>query len=405
MCVQIVWVAKNGLRGVEIISRLVASWRGAAAAQQIKYSDTGAVPEFLIEVPALPDEITGGAAGTVDEKMCQQPSLLRWELVLASMFKGDTEAHARVLAAFSAENARNIVQMSWPAGWNSSTPTEHDYIAKPHRHNSALGDAWRTGITRLDAAIAEALAVRTGTSIKRVDTTATPAVNPALDVVAAKGSVAWLYAELRDVDITADINKPKVADACASRALSLLNADTQLALLWACEAQEYDAGNETAKWCEAQAHDSCSTRLGRAIRLYSELSTGDYAGHARALLDAKGEESIEQRFRKQRLSVSKNNCPLIGKNSHLEDVPGWGEKFCENMPNKGKTRIQDALSYAVASPKKGKRNDNLQDAWDVVDDGPTQSGAHLGLLAYTLNNCRAPSKKIVSCTATGPGQG
>ena len=59
----------------------MASWRGAAAAQQIKYSDTGAVPEFLIEVPALPDEITGGAAGTVDEKMCQQPSLLRWELV------------------------------------------------------------------------------------------------------------------------------------------------------------------------------------------------------------------------------------------------------------------------------------------------------------------------------------
>ena len=34
------------------------------AAAGIKYSDTGAVPECLIEVPALPDEITGGAAGT-----------------------------------------------------------------------------------------------------------------------------------------------------------------------------------------------------------------------------------------------------------------------------------------------------------------------------------------------------
>ena len=37
----------------------MASWRGAAAAQQIKYLDTGAVLEGLIELPALPDEITG----------------------------------------------------------------------------------------------------------------------------------------------------------------------------------------------------------------------------------------------------------------------------------------------------------------------------------------------------------
>ena len=59
----------------------MASLCRSAAAAGIKYSDTGAVPECLIEVPALPDEITGGAVGTADEKMCQQPSLLRWELV------------------------------------------------------------------------------------------------------------------------------------------------------------------------------------------------------------------------------------------------------------------------------------------------------------------------------------
>ena len=39
--VQIMWVAKNGLRGVEIISRLVASLRRSAAAAGIKYLDTG----------------------------------------------------------------------------------------------------------------------------------------------------------------------------------------------------------------------------------------------------------------------------------------------------------------------------------------------------------------------------
>ena len=47
----------------------MASLCRSAAAAGIKYSDTGAVPEGLIELLALPDEITGGAAGTADEKV------------------------------------------------------------------------------------------------------------------------------------------------------------------------------------------------------------------------------------------------------------------------------------------------------------------------------------------------
>ena len=63
VCTNCVGGEKRGCE-VEIISRLVASLCRSAAAAGIKYSDTGAVPECLIEVPALPNEITGGAAGT-----------------------------------------------------------------------------------------------------------------------------------------------------------------------------------------------------------------------------------------------------------------------------------------------------------------------------------------------------
>ena len=53
---------------------MASLYRNAATAG-IKYLDTGGVPEALIELLALPNEITGGAAGTADEKMCQQLSL------------------------------------------------------------------------------------------------------------------------------------------------------------------------------------------------------------------------------------------------------------------------------------------------------------------------------------------
>ncbi len=60
LCVQIVWLAKNGLRGGLNNIAFVASLRINVVAAQIKYSDTGLLPEALIELPALPDEITGG---------------------------------------------------------------------------------------------------------------------------------------------------------------------------------------------------------------------------------------------------------------------------------------------------------------------------------------------------------
>ena len=70
----------------------MASWRGAAAAQQIKYSDTGLLPEALIELPAMPDEITGRAAGTADEKMCQQLSLHPGRLVVVGLGVGGAQS-------------------------------------------------------------------------------------------------------------------------------------------------------------------------------------------------------------------------------------------------------------------------------------------------------------------------
>jgi len=75
--------------------------------------------------------------------------------------------------------------MSWPAGWTSSPPIARGLIAKTSCRNYSLGDAWRTGNTPrwLDSAVAEALAVRSGTSIKRVATVvaaapAAPAAKP-----------------------------------------------------------------------------------------------------------------------------------------------------------------------------------------------------------------------------------
>ena len=76
--------------------------------------------------------------------------------------------------------------MSWPAGWTSSPPIARGLIAKTSCRNYSLGDAWRTGNTPrwLDSAVAEALAVRSGTSIKRVATVA--AAPPAPPAPAAK---------------------------------------------------------------------------------------------------------------------------------------------------------------------------------------------------------------------------
>ena len=67
--------------------------------------------------------------------------------------------------------------MSWPAGWTSSPPIARGLIAKTSCRNYSLGDAWRTSNAPrwLDSAVAEALAVRSGTSIKRVATVATVA--------------------------------------------------------------------------------------------------------------------------------------------------------------------------------------------------------------------------------------
>ena len=72
-------------------------------------------------------------------------------------------------------------QMSWPAGWTSSPPIARGLIAKTSCRNYSLGDAWRTGNTPrwLDSAVAEALAVRSGTSIKRVATIAAAPAAPA----------------------------------------------------------------------------------------------------------------------------------------------------------------------------------------------------------------------------------
>ena len=71
--------------------------------------------------------------------------------------------------------------MSWPAGWTSSPPIARGLIAKTSCRNYSLGDAWRTGSTPrwLDSAVAEALAVRSGASIKRVATVATAPAAPA----------------------------------------------------------------------------------------------------------------------------------------------------------------------------------------------------------------------------------
>lgn len=65
-------------------------------------------------------------------------------------------------------------EMSWPAGWSASPPSAPRIIPKTASRNYSLGNAWRTGNTPrwLDGAIAEALAVRNGTSVARV---ATPA--------------------------------------------------------------------------------------------------------------------------------------------------------------------------------------------------------------------------------------
>ena len=72
-------------------------------------------------------------------------------------------------------------QMSWPAGWTSSPPIARGLIAKTSCRNYSLGDAWRTGNTPrwLDSAVAEALAARSGTSIKRVATVAAAPAAPA----------------------------------------------------------------------------------------------------------------------------------------------------------------------------------------------------------------------------------
>jgi hypothetical protein len=72
-------------------------------------------------------------------------------------------------------------QMSWPAGWTSSPPIARGLIAKTSCRNYSLGDAWRTGNAPrwLDSAVAEALAVRSGTSIKRVATIAAAPAAPA----------------------------------------------------------------------------------------------------------------------------------------------------------------------------------------------------------------------------------
>ena len=71
--------------------------------------------------------------------------------------------------------------MSWPAGWTSSPPIARGLIAKTSCRNYSLGDAWRTGNAPrwLDGAVAEALAVRNGTSVARVARVATIAAAPA----------------------------------------------------------------------------------------------------------------------------------------------------------------------------------------------------------------------------------
>ena len=70
--------------------------------------------------------------------------------------------------------------MSWPAGWTSSPPIARGLTAKTSCRNYSLGDAWRSGNTPrwLDSAVAEALAVRSGTSVARVATVATVAAAP-----------------------------------------------------------------------------------------------------------------------------------------------------------------------------------------------------------------------------------
>ena len=70
--------------------------------------------------------------------------------------------------------------MSWPAGWTSSPPIARGLIAKTSCRNYSRGDAWRTGNTPrwLDSAVAEALAVRSGTSVARVARVATIAAAP-----------------------------------------------------------------------------------------------------------------------------------------------------------------------------------------------------------------------------------
>ena len=70
--------------------------------------------------------------------------------------------------------------MSWPAGWTSSPPIARGLITKTSCRNYSLGDAWRTGNAPrwLDSAVAEALAVRSGTSVARVATIATVAAAP-----------------------------------------------------------------------------------------------------------------------------------------------------------------------------------------------------------------------------------
>jgi hypothetical protein len=72
-------------------------------------------------------------------------------------------------------------QMSWPAGWTSSPPIARGLIAKTSCRNYSLGDAWRTGNAPrwLDSAVAEALAVRSGTSVARVATIAAAPPAPA----------------------------------------------------------------------------------------------------------------------------------------------------------------------------------------------------------------------------------
>ena len=71
--------------------------------------------------------------------------------------------------------------MSWPAGWTSSPPIARGFTAKTSCRNYSLGDAWRSGNAPrwLDSAVAEALAARSGTSIKRVATVAAAPPAPA----------------------------------------------------------------------------------------------------------------------------------------------------------------------------------------------------------------------------------